>query len=108
MQAGKIEEDKIKESVKIQRDSYIWNMAGNMLMAFQSVLLLMLLRRTTDLQTAGIFTIAYADANLFLTIGKFGMRNFQVSDIRGQFTFGEYRCARWVSTAVMIDRKSVV
>lgn len=102
MQEGKIEEDKIKESDKIQRDSYIWNMAGNMLMAFQSVLLLMLLRRTTDLQTAGIFTIAYADANLFLTIGKFGVRNFQVSDVRGQFTFGEYRCARRVTTAVMI------
>lgn len=54
------------------------------------------------MQTAGIFTIAYADANLFLTIGKFGVRNFQVSDVRGQFTFGEYRCARRVTTAVMI------
>lgn len=71
-------------------------------MAFQSVLLLMVLRRTSDLKAAGIFTIANADSNLFLTIGKFGMKNFQVSDTREQFTFGEYRCFRWMTTAAMI------
>jgi len=90
------------EGKDLKKDSYVWNMAGSMLTAFQSVILLMILRRTMDLEAAGIFTIANANCNLFLTIGKFGMRNFQVSDVREQFTFGEYRCSRWFTTVAMI------
>lgn len=71
-------------------------------MAFQSVILLVILRRTMDLAAAGIFTIANANANLFLTVGKFGMRNFQVSDVKRQFNFAEYRRSRWISAAAMI------
>lgn len=73
-----------------------------MLMAFQSVILLVILRRTMDLAAAGIFTIANANANLFVTIGRFGMRNFQVSDVKRQFSFAEYRCSRIISVAAMI------
>lgn len=97
---------KIKEFLlseeNIERDSYIWNMAGSMLMAFQSVIMLMILTRTLGLVEAGVFTIAYANANLFLTIGKYGMRYFQVSDVKNQFTFAEYRLSRIVTSAAMI------
>ena len=78
----------------IERDSYLWNMIGSLLMAFQSVIMLMILTRTLGLVDAGIFTIAYANANLFLNIGKYGMRYFQVSDVKGQFTFADYRMSR--------------
>lgn len=86
----------------IGRDSFVWNMAGSMLMAFQSVIMLMILTRVLGLREAGIFTIAYANANLFLTIGKYGMRNFQVSDVREQFSFYEYRTSRYITTLLMI------
>lgn len=86
----------------IERDSYIWNMAGSMLVAFQSVIMLMILTRTLGLLDAGIFTIAYANANLFLTIGKYGMRNFQVSDVKDQFTFAEYKMSRVITSLAMI------
>lgn len=86
----------------IERDSYLWNMAGSMLMAFQSVIMLMILTRILGLVEAGIFTIAYANANLFLTIGKYGMRYFQVSDVKNQFTFAEYRLSRAVTSLAMI------
>lgn len=86
----------------IKRDSYLWNMAGSMLMAFQSVIMLMILTRTLGLMEAGIFTIAYANANLFLTIGKYGMRYFQVSDVKNQFTFAEYRLSRVITSLGML------
>lgn len=86
----------------IDRDSYIWNMIGSMLMAFQSVIMLMILTRTLGLLEAGIFTIAYANANLFLTIGKYGMRYFQVSDVKNQFHFSEYRMSRIITSAAMM------
>lgn len=86
----------------IERDSYIWNMIGSLLMAFQSVFMLMILSRTLGLLEAGVFTIAYANANLFLTIGKYGMRYFQVSDVKNQFEFTDYGVSRIITTIAMI------
>lgn len=90
------------KSKNIERDSYFWNMTGGLLTAFQSVIMLMILTRVMGLKEAGIFTIAVADANLFLTIGKYGMRNFQVSDVREQFSFEEYRASRIFTSMLMI------
>lgn len=90
------------ESNNVTKDSFIWNMIGSMIMAFQSVILLMILTRTVGLIESGIFTIAYANANLFLTIGKYGMRNFQVSDIKGEFSFREYKTSRIITVCTMI------
>ncbi len=97
---------KIKEFLlidkNIERDTFIWNMSGSMLMAFQSVIMLMILTRTLGLVDAGIFTIAYANANLFLNVGKYGMRYFQISDMKKQFSFAEYRMSRLVTSVAMI------
>ena len=88
-------------------NAYIWNMAGGMLYAFQSVILLMVITRTVDLYSAGIFTIAYASANLFLTIGRYGMRNYQVTDVVPKFDFREYRNSRIATIAFMIAVSAV-
>lgn len=90
------------KSKDLERSSYIWNMAGSMLLAFQSVILLMIITRVLGLEVAGVYTIAYANANLFLTIGKYGMRYFQVSDVKEDYTFNEYVSSRWITTIVMI------
>lgn len=90
------------DNKNIDRDSYIWNMIGSLLMAFQSVIMLMILTRVLGLVEAGVFTIAYANANLFLTVGKYGMRYFQVSDVKDQFTFAEYKFSRILTSAAMM------
>lgn len=92
----------ILNSKNVERDATVWNMIGGMLNAFQSVILLMVLTRTVGLVASGIFTIAYANANLFLNIGKYGMRNYQVSDVKKEFSFKEYLTSRWITTFVMI------
>lgn len=89
-------------SRNVDRDSFAWNMLGSLLQAFQSVFILMVLTRQLGLVEAGIFTIAYANANLFLTIGNYGMRNYQVSDVKGDFSFGTYRCSRQITIGFMI------
>ncbi len=86
----------------IERDSFLWNMIGSMLMAFQSVIMLMILTRVLGLADAGIFTIAFANANLFLNIGKYGMRYFQVSDLKRQFPFSEYKVSRVITVIAML------
>lgn len=89
------------EEHDIERASYIWNMLGSLLNAFQSVFFLMVLTRVLGIDEAGIFTIAYADANLFLNIGKFGMRYFQVSDYNDQFSFQQYVDSRKITILLM-------
>ncbi len=92
----------ILNSSNVERAGFIWNMAGSMLMAFQSVIFLVILTRTVDLTTTGVFTIAYANANLFINIGKYGMRNYQVSDVKDEYNFQEYLKSRWITTGSMI------
>lgn len=87
---------------RIERSAYLWNTAGGLLMAFQSVIMLMVLTRVCDIVVAGVFTIAYANANLFLNVGKYGMRQFQVTDRLGQFSFREYRCSRFATSVAMM------
>lgn len=89
-------------SKKIERDSYVWNMLGTTVIAFQSVIFLMILTRVGGLESSGIFTIAYTTANLMLTVGKYGMHNFHVSDTVPIFSFGDYRTSRWLTTFAMM------
>ena len=96
-----IPEQQLSEK-KIGRAAYKWNTSAGLLGAFQSVILLMVITRVCDVYTAGVFTIAYANGNLFLNMGKYGMRQFQVSDQSEQFSFREYRRSRVVTVAAMI------
>ena len=72
----------------IVRSSYIWNTFSGVIDACQSVILLIVITRTNGLYDAGVFAIAYAIANLMLAIGKYGIRGYQVSDIKENYIFG--------------------
>lgn len=84
-----------------ERDGAIWNMIASMLVAFQSVILLVVMGRTTDQVTAGIYTMGNALNNMFLAIGKYGMRFYQVSDVNKEYKFRDYRMSRIITTVVM-------
>jgi O-antigen/teichoic acid export membrane protein len=58
--------------------------------------------RITNIIDAGIFTIAFASANLLQTIGKYGIRNYQVTDYSRQFNFGAYVGSRILTCSVML------
>ena len=95
--------DSVDETeLRHRRSAYVWNTAGSMLNAFQSVVMLMVLTRVCDLATAGVFTIAYANANLFLTMGNYGMRNFEASDVTPEFSFSAYWRSRVVTDLAMV------
>lgn len=86
----------------IKKDSYIWNMVGGLINAFQSVIILMVLTRAIDIEIAGVFTIAWAIANLAITIGKYGVRNYQVTDANDSFSFNDYFSHRIVVCFFMV------
>ncbi|HJG37645.1 lipopolysaccharide biosynthesis protein [Enorma phocaeensis] len=81
---------------------FFWNTLGGFLSAFQSVAMLMVITRVGNVVDAGIFSIAYANANVFLNVGKFGVRNYHASDIKGRFSLATYFYARVFTTVVMV------
>ena len=86
----------------ILRDSYIWNTIGGLLNAGQSALLLIVISRTNPVEDAGIFSIAYAIASLTITMGKYGMRNFQATDVKKKYDYGVYVSSRRITVALML------
>lgn len=92
-------------SKDIQKSGAAWNMIASIMFSFQQVLFSMVLTHVLPKGIgqvmSGIFSIGYADANLFLCIGKYGVRFFQVSDVDKEYNFREYRMARILTTICM-------
>ena len=84
------------------KSAYLWNTCAAMLNAFQTVFILMLISRIDPVIDAGVFTIAFAIGNLMMTIGKYGIRQFQVSDVEEKYSFKEYTAARIITSIIMI------
>lgn len=86
----------------ILKSSYIWNTIGGLLNAGQSALLLIVISRTNSVEDAGVFSIAYAIACLTVTVGKWGMRNFQATDVQEKYDYGVYVSSRVVTCILMM------
>ena len=84
------------------KSSYLWNAFAAMLFALQSAFMLIIITRTNGLDDAGIFSIAYAVASLMSFIGEFGVRKYQVSDVREIHKFTDYFTFKVISCIAMI------
>lgn len=84
------------------RSTYVWNAVSATMLAMQSPLILAVMQRTNGSQDAGIFAIAIAVANLMMYVGQYGIRRFQASDIREQFSFEEYHGMRILTCSIMV------
>lgn len=84
------------------RDSYIWNTIGGALDAGQSALLLIVISRTNPAEDAGMFSIAYAIACLAVTVGKWGMRNFEATDVQEKYNYSVYVSSRIITCGLML------
>lgn len=85
-----------------KKKDYIWNTAAGIINAAEAVIISWIVTRVTGVTDAGIFTIAFALSNLFLTFGKFGIRTFQVTDVSEQYSFGTYLTTRIITTGLML------
>ncbi|MBE5848007.1 MAG: hypothetical protein E7300_10060 [Lachnospiraceae bacterium] len=92
----------MNESITRNKRAFLWNTVASTLSSFQSFIILIFISHLGNTQDAGIFTFAYAAANLMMMIGKFGMRRFQASDLSGQYSFGTYVCSRKVTVLLML------
>ena len=76
----------------VARANVIWNIAGSFVYAFASMVLSFLVIRMAGEEKGGIFSFGYSTLGqqLFL-VAYFGIRPFQITDGKGEYSFGEYR-----------------
>lgn len=86
----------------MKKSDYLWNTAAGLINASEAVIMLIIVTRVTGLADAGMLTIAFAIGNLMMSIGKFGVRNYQVTDVKKKFTFITYFKTRMITVLVMM------
>ncbi len=67
-----------------------WYTLGSLCSSASSVLFMIYVTRILGTNEAGIFSIAYSVSQLMLSLGWFGTRQFQVSDIEENYKCSDY------------------
>ena len=86
----------------IQKKAYLWNMVGSICYSLSSFYYMILVTRICGVEEAGVFSLAFATAQLLLTIGRFGIRTYQATDLKYEYSFREYLLSRGVTSAAMV------
>lgn len=87
---------------KNKKKAFLWNMIGSSVYSGSSILYLMIVSRICGVETAGFFSLCYATAQLLLTVGRYGMRTYQATDLQARFTFREYSASRVLTCVLMM------
>ncbi len=70
------------------------NSMGSVVLMFGQWLISVLLVRMSGYEDAGVFSLAMTVSNVFSFFANYGLRNYQVSDVEGRFTQGQYILTR--------------
>ncbi|MCL2110652.1 MAG: oligosaccharide flippase family protein [Clostridiales bacterium] len=89
-------------SVDNMRKDYLWNTVGTSANAFVSLLLLIAVTRINGIEAGGLWGFCFSFAILFFTIGLYGGRIYQVSDISGEFESRNYVFLKFITSGAML------
>ncbi len=83
------------------KENTLWYTMGTMCSSATSFLLMIYVTRILGVDEAGVFSISYSVGQLMLSIGWFGTRQFQVSDINEEFKFSDYLSLKLFMTIII-------
>ena len=87
---------------KLFLKNFIWNSLGTGINSFNSLFFLIIVTRVNDIQTAGIFSIAYATATILYTLAMYSGRLCQVTDIENKIKDKDYITNRALTCLIML------
>lgn len=88
-------------NINIARRTYIWNLASSITFSMQSAIFLLVANRVSGNTKAGIFILLYVFAQNINAIGNYNLRDFQVSDIKEEYSFATYYTTRLLTCILM-------
>ncbi|MBQ6483330.1 MAG: lipopolysaccharide biosynthesis protein [Anaerolineaceae bacterium] len=84
------------------RSGVIWNTLGSGMMAANSVLMLMAVSRTADLDTVGAFSISLTTSQLLYVVALFAVNDFQMTDYDHEYSFHTYSRAKGLTSLLCV------
>jgi O-antigen/teichoic acid export membrane protein len=75
----------------------VWNTAGNLVYCVCQWVITILAVKLDSYGAAGYLSLAMSTSSTFSTIAMFSMRNYQVSDVKGEFKDTEYLGSRTIT-----------
>lgn len=78
------------------------NSVGSVVLMFGQWLISVLLVRMSGYEEAGVFSLAMTVSNMFTFFANYGLRNYQVADVKGSYTQNQYLLARFCTSAVAL------
>ena len=83
------------------RKDIFWNALGSMVYALASMILAFFVLRFLGEREGGIFGFGYSTlGQQFFILASFGIRPFQITDMKGEFSFKEYLGFRNITAAL--------
>lgn len=84
------------------KENTLWFTMGTLCSSATSVLLMVYVTHLLGVDEAGVYSIAYSIAQLMLTIGWFGTRQFQVSDVEEEYSFSDYFTMKIITSCIAL------
>lgn len=79
------------------KKNIMWNTCGSIFYSFCQWLLTSIVIRTVSYGAGGVLSLAMTTSSSFSAISLFSMRNYQVSDIKGEYRTSEYVGSRVIT-----------
>lgn len=80
----------IKSDVSNTKDDYFWHAMGSGIFALSTLVMTIVVSRIVGEQIGGMFSIGLSLAQIFMTIVNYEVRIYQVTDVKNEFSFGQY------------------
>ncbi len=84
------------------RKNVMWNTFGSVFYCICQWLITIIVVRVDSYATAGELSLAMTTSSSFSAISLFSMRNYQVSDVKGEYTSNEYVGSRLLTCGVAL------
>lgn len=86
----------------LEGKTFVWTISSGIVYALQSLIFLAVITNLLGEATAGVYSVGAMIAQQMMTVGKYSVRNYQVSDVREKYSFQDYFAFRIVTCLVAV------
>ena len=93
----------MRNKVTDTKRDFLWNAIGSLIYAMASIVLAFAVIRIVGADDGGIFGFGFSTfGQQMFIIAYFGIRSFHITDMKKQFSFGDYLCTRRLTSLLAV------
>ena len=92
----------LKKPANEDAGAFVWTVTSGMIYSLTSLIFLIVVSNVLGEVESNVYSIGMMVAQQMLTVGRFSVRNFQVSDVKDKYSFGEYLSFRIITCSLTV------